>query len=265
MKIVKQISLFILAFSTGVFAQVNEGESAPDFTLTSLSNEQITLSDLKGKVVYIFFFGANCPHCRDNGPVTETDIYQNFKDNDNFVALGLDTWNTSASDVNTFKNITGITYPLLLNARQALVDYYGNSSAYDRSVVIDINGNIAYKGTSFVNNDYEDVNESIEDELALATSNENENGLPNSILLKQNFPNPFNPSTTISYTLPEATNVSLDVYNMLGIQVISLQNGFKSAGKHTVTFDASSLSSGLYIYKLTAGATTLTKRMTLIK
>ncbi|HCI71008.1 MAG TPA: hypothetical protein DHV30_10600, partial [Balneola sp.] len=100
-----------------------------DFTLTSLSNEQITLSDLKGKVVYIFFFGSNCPHCRDNGPITETDIYQNFKDEDNFVALGLDTWNTSAGEVNTFKNITGITYPLLLNARQTLVDYYGNSSA----------------------------------------------------------------------------------------------------------------------------------------
>ncbi|HAW78630.1 MAG TPA: hypothetical protein DF712_10570 [Balneola sp.] len=265
MKIIIQFSLLIFLFSNGIFAQVNEGEPAPDFTLTSLSNEQITLSDLKGKVVYIFFFGSNCPHCRDNGPITETDIYQNFKDEDNFVALGLDTWNTSAGEVNTFKNITGITYPLLLNARQTLVDYYGNSSAYDRSVVIDINGNVAYKGSSFVNNDYEDVNESIQDELALATSNEHKAELPNSILLKQNFPNPFNPTTTISYTLPEATNVSLNIYNMLGIHIISLQNGFKPAGEHSITFDASSMSSGLYIYKLSAGATTLTKRMTLIK
>ncbi|HCI71009.1 MAG TPA: hypothetical protein DHV30_10605, partial [Balneola sp.] len=137
--------------------------------------------------------------------------------------------------------------------------------AYDRSVVIDINGNVAYKGSSFVNNDYEDVNESIQDELALATSNEHKAELPNSILLKQNFPNPFNPTTTISYTLPEATNVSLNIYNMLGIHIISLQNGFKPAGEHSITFDASSMSSGLYIYKLSAGATTLTKRMTLIK
>ena len=265
MKTIKQIFAFIFLFSTAVVAQVNEGEQAPDFTLTSLSNEQITLSDFQGKVVYIFFFGANCPHCRDNGPVTENEIYQTFKDDENFVAIGLDTWNTSASDVNTFKNITGITYPLLLNGRQSLVDYYGNSSSYDRSVVIDANGNIAYKGTSFVNNDFEDVNQTIEDELTLATSREDDIELPASVLLKQNFPNPFNPSTNISYSLPEAANVSLKIYNMLGVEVASLENGFKSAGEHVVTFDASSLSSGLYIYKLNAGTITLTKRMTLIK
>jgi hypothetical protein len=52
---------------------------------------------------------------------------------------------------------------------------------------------------------------------------------------------------------------------MLGVEVASLENGFKSAGEHVVTFDASSLSSGLYIYKLNSGTITLTKRMTLVK
>ncbi|MDX1640429.1 MAG: hypothetical protein R3220_01940, partial [Balneolaceae bacterium] len=106
------------------------------------------------------------PHCRDNGPVTETEIHQAFIDNPNFVAVGLDTWNTSASEVDAFKNVTGITYPLLLNARQSLVDYYGNTSSYDRSVVIDAEGNIAYMGTGFVNSDVDKVVEVIEDELA---------------------------------------------------------------------------------------------------
>ncbi|MEO9886183.1 MAG: redoxin family protein [Balneola sp.] len=257
--------LSIITFNSESFAQVNEGEKAPDFTLTSLQNEQIKLSELEGKVVYIFFFGANCPHCRDNGPITEDDIYQNFKDNENFVALGLDTWNTSAAEVTNFKNITGITYSLLLNARQSLVDYYGNSSAYDRSVVIDKTGKIAYKGTGFVNSDYEEVNESIENELSVATSNEDSFELPNSVLLKQNFPNPFNPSTSISYTIPEAADVSLKIYNMLGVEVATIEKGFINAGEHTATFDASSLSSGIYIYRLTAGATTLTKKMTLLK
>lgn len=142
------------------------GESAPDFTYTSLDGESITLSQQNGKVVYLFFFGANCPHCRANGPVTQTQIYQAFDDNPNFIALGLDTWNTSASSVNNFKSVTGITYPLLLNAQKSLIDYYGDSGSYDRSVVIAADGTIAYQGNVFVNQDAEAVINSIQTELA---------------------------------------------------------------------------------------------------
>ncbi len=142
------------------------GQAAPNFTYTSLGNEQFTLSQLQGNVVYIFFFGANCPHCRDNGPVTENTIYQRFKNDSNFVALGLDTWNTSAGSVSNFKDVTGISYPLLLNARQSLIDYYGNTSDYDRSVVIAADGTVAYQGTRFVNRDANTVVDIIEEELA---------------------------------------------------------------------------------------------------
>ncbi len=161
------ISLFLLSCSPSTSNEQgpNQGESAPDFTLTSLDGEQITLSEQQGKVVYIFFFGANCPHCRDNGPVTENQIFQRFKDNTDFVALGLDTWNTSAGAVENFKEVTGITYKLLLNARQSLVDYYGNTSSYDRSVVIAKDGTIAYQGTQFVNRDVDAVVDVVEEEL----------------------------------------------------------------------------------------------------
>lgn len=144
---------------------ISNRETAPDFTYTSLEGDQHTLTNYVGDVVYIFFYGAGCPHCRQNGPVTEDDIHQVFKDNSNFVALGLDTWNSNASSNDDFKNITGITYPLLLNARQSLIDYYGNTSSYDRSVVIDPDGKIAYKGTGFVNTDVDRVKEVIEEEL----------------------------------------------------------------------------------------------------
>lgn len=142
------------------------GEPAPDFTYTSLSGEQISLAQFQGKVVYLFFYGAGCPHCISNGPVTETEIHQVFDDNPNFVALGLDTWNQSANNNISFRNSTKITYPLLLNARSSLVDYYGNSGAYDRSVVVDANGNIAYQGSGFVNTDVGNVTQTIEQELA---------------------------------------------------------------------------------------------------
>ncbi len=265
MKILLQ-SLLILTFvSTITLAQKNVGDDAPDFTYTSLANQQFKLSEMEGKVVYIFFFGANCPHCRSNGPVTENEIYQKFKNEENFVAVGIDTWNTSASAVAGFKNVTGISYALLLQGQKSLVDYYGNTSSYDRSVVISATGKIAYKGTGFVNSDFKEVNEAINEQLSLATSNENDVDLPGSVFLDQNFPNPFNPSTTISYTLDKSNEVSLKVYNMLGSEIVTLENGFKNSGEHTVTFDASGFSSGIYIYRLTTGSISLTKRMTLLK
>jgi peroxiredoxin len=139
---------------------------APDFTHSSLDGGEITLSDFRGKVVYLFFYGAGCPHCRSNGPVTETSIYQRFETNSNFAAFGLDTWNLSNSDNQSFRNVTGISYPLLLQARQTLVNYYGNSSAYDRSVVINGEGLIIYQGTGFVNTDADAVVSAIENALS---------------------------------------------------------------------------------------------------
>lgn len=266
MRSLAKIFLFLALMSTSLWAQVNEGDQAPDFTLTSLENDQFTLSELEGKVVYIFFFGAECPHCRDNGPITQTDIYEPFMNNEDFVAIGIDTWNRSAASVNNFKNVTGITYPLLLNGRNSLIDYYGNSSSYDRSVVISKSGTVAYKGKGFVNSDADDVFISIQTELAIATSNEEDNAeTPTSITLEQNYPNPFNPSTTISFALDEPSEVSITVYNMLGVKVTTIENSFRSTGEHSIAFDATNLSSGIYIYRLTAGSTSLTKRMTLLK
>ena len=86
-----------------------------------------------------------------------------------------------------------------------------------------------------------------------------------SIQLSQNYPNPFNPSTQIQYALPEATHVTLEVFNSLGQKVMELVNGQKSAGYHTATFDASGLSRGVYLYKLTTPSFTQSKKMLLIK
>ncbi len=88
---------------------------------------------------------------------------------------------------------------------------------------------------------------------------------PGEINLKQNYPNPFNPTTQIEYNLPEAGEVSLEVFNMMGQKVATLVNSTQSAGSHTVSFDGSELASGMYLYRLTAGAQVLTQKMTLVK
>lgn len=89
--------------------------------------------------------------------------------------------------------------------------------------------------------------------------------LPSTITLDQNYPNPFNPSTVIRYQLPEAAQVSLEVFDMAGRKVADLVNGQVSAGSHTVNFDASQLSSGIYMYRLQTGSTTLTRKLTVVK
>jgi len=83
--------------------------------------------------------------------------------------------------------------------------------------------------------------------------------------LSQNFPNPFNPSTTIRYTIPVSGLVTINVYNSVGQEVASLVNEVQNAGTYEMSFGASALSSGVYYYKLTSGTFTATKKMTLIK
>ena len=96
------------------------------------------------------------------------------------------------------------------------------------------------------------------------TSNE-ETSVPDNYELKQNYPNPFNPSTLISYTLPVSSPVQLSIFDALGREVAMLVDGNQPAGSHEVSFDASGLSSGAYVYRLTTPAGTITKKMMLLK
>ena len=98
------------------------------------------------------------------------------------------------------------------------------------------------------------------------TSAENETEVVREFALNQNYPNPFNPTTNISFSLADAAPVKLTVYNLLGQEVATLISGkVMNAGTHNVAFNAASLSSGVYIYRLEAGSFVSNKRMTLIK
>jgi hypothetical protein len=91
------------------------------------------------------------------------------------------------------------------------------------------------------------------------------NLLPNEYVLEQNYPNPFNPTTTIEFSMPQSGMVNLAVYNILGEQVKALINEERTAGKHSVQFNANHLASGIYFYQLQAGSFTQTKKMILLK
>ena len=92
-----------------------------------------------------------------------------------------------------------------------------------------------------------------------------EKGNPKEFSLQENFPNPFNPSTQIRYNLPKPIHVRLNIYDLLGREVATLINEFQNAGYKSVSFDASSLPSGVYIYRLQAGTFSDVKKMILMK
>ena len=93
----------------------------------------------------------------------------------------------------------------------------------------------------------------------------NETEIPNSYTLSQNYPNPFNPTTKISYTIPEKSKVSLKIFDVLGAEVVELVNSELESGEYYIDFNASSLPSGVYLYRLETKSFVETKKMILLK
>jgi hypothetical protein len=90
--------------------------------------------------------------------------------------------------------------------------------------------------------------------------------LPTEFSLSQNYPNPFNPSTTIAYSLPERSIVTLKIYDLLGKEVAALVNSeIVTAGNHEEQWNAANMPSGVYFYRLTSGSSTATKKLVLLK
>jgi len=88
---------------------------------------------------------------------------------------------------------------------------------------------------------------------------------PDGYLLQQNYPNPFNPSTSINFSIPESATVSLIVYNLLREKIATLVDGFRAAGDYHVPFNATGLTSGVYVYRLKSDRYTASKKMMLMK
>ena len=102
-------------------------------------------------------------------------------------------------------------------------------------------------------------------EMPVGVEDEVDTQIPNKYELAQNYPNPFNPSTTIQFALPKAGVVSLKIYNILGEEVTELINREMNAGFQKINFDASHLSSGLYLYRISVGEFVDVKKMMLLK
>ncbi len=223
------------------------GEAAPDFEVGLLGSGTFKLSEQAGKVVFVFLFGNGCPPCKAVAPSIEANIYQQFKDNPAFKAIGLDTWNSSSSEtsVTGFKGMTGVTFPLALMAG-SVASVYGTT--YDRMMVIDQNGILVFKGTSGAKNDLENVVAAIHQSLAV-TGLENVDTDRSTVRV---FPMP---ATDVVYFESEESIRELRMYDVSGKLVMEESYG-PGTGTYQRTVSLENLGKGLYFYTLkTEGST----------
>ena len=157
---------------------------------------------------------------------------------------------------------------------RALVSADGKTSDFAKLGFVNGNGNSnSPKSYSFVDNKavygkyvYRLKQIDTDGKFAYSKTTEaNVNNLPTTFVMEQNYPNPFNPSTTIKFSVPKESFVNVAVYNMLGQKVATIVNETMKEGAYEKTFNASNLSSGNYVYVMTAGDSKIVKKMTLVK
>ncbi len=184
---------------------------------------------------------------------TEMDLkeYEVWKKVDDWYGNNIEPWAKKASTTNTsYVDNSEIGWevqgpPRVVYYKIRAVDQSNNASAYTTTQRFDCNngpGGNSAKG-----------------ELVAEPT------LPRAYQVNANYPNPFNPVTTIGYALPEESRVVLDVYSLSGQKVAGLQNGVQQAGNHTLRFDGSNLSSGIYLYRFSAVGQKSGKRFNAIK
>ena len=101
--------------------------------------------------------------------------------------------------------------------------------------------------------------------IDVVTGVEEENSLPTVYSLYNNYPNPFNPATTIKYDIPEQSYVTIKIYNIVGEEVVTLLNEEQNAGRYQIQWNATQLASGVYFYRIQAGQFSDTKKMIMMK
>ena len=128
----------------GTTPPVVSTNTAPDFTLTSLTSTTVKLSDSKNKVVVLFFFGNGCPSCRAAAPSVNSQLNTPYASRFDFQMYGIDQWDGNAASVQNFQTVTSVSFPLLLMGSSVAASY---KTTYDRIVVIDKTGKIMFSGT----------------------------------------------------------------------------------------------------------------------
>ncbi len=198
----------------------------------------------------------------DGNPVTYEWVLYNADTVEEIVAITSDNNGADPNLTLPFETVDNLLESLGLNVGET-VDFLWNVRISDGTDTLAVAEDFDFDTDEFVTTFNFITLE--RNEATSIDDGEGLSGIPRTFDLKQNYPNPFNPSTVIRYSVPEASNVRIDVFNILGQRVATLINREHRAGNFDVTFDAANLSSGMYFYRLEAANTVLTQKMMLIK
>jgi len=250
--IIGTLLLALFAYST-VNAQ-ELGEAAPDFSYKDLEGSTHSLSDYKGKIVFIFVFGNGCPYCKAIGNATETRVNQVYNQKSDFQAIGLDTWNNSTvATVGAFRMATGITYPLLLQASSFGPLY---STTYDRIIIVGI---IRHKNKSVdTEDDLDNAIAVIEGLFLTMDVDPVGDGLSNGLAAV--YPNPSNEQVNIRFSTASNGRVNIRIYNPIGQEVNRILDKTLPAGEHERIVQVSDFSPGVYFIRMETSGRTWTQK-----
>ncbi|MFB6342948.1 T9SS type A sorting domain-containing protein [Saccharicrinis sp. FJH62] len=249
--------LFTIIFLVSVSLPAKDiGSTAPNFTLDKLTGGNGMLTDYNGKVVFVFMFGYACPYCIGAAPQVKSQILEAFKDNPDFVAIGIDTWNGSAAQVQNFKNSTSLDMTMFLKGGPVASSW---ETTYDRLIVIGADGKFKYIGTSGASSTITQTKSAIQEALNNLATPVKE---VTSEALKQNYPNPFRESTTIPFQLENGNDVKIEVLDLSGKNIKTLTEAYYPAGDHKVIFKNDGLKSGIYFYRIRSGDRSESRLMT---
>lgn len=237
------VLMLVITANQALSAQ-DEGDAAPDFTVNIAGGGTFTLSEQIGKVVLIFFFGNSCPNCEDSGPSVQ-GLYETFKDDPDFVAIGLDTWDNSSDleSVSNFAATTGITFPLALMANFVKLDYSWN---YDRIVVVDKEGIIRRKVNTAADNDIVGSSEVIQ--TYLGGEPVGIDGISSSSGLSL-YPLPARDLLNVDLYIVETSAVQMIISDITGKERKRVSWQLKS-GQQNLSINTEDLEEGLYLYTI---------------
>ncbi|MCK3685481.1 TlpA disulfide reductase family protein [Maribellus sp. YY47] len=159
----------LVLFTTALFAQdeftlAKQGEKAPDFTYEAAPGKSVKLSDLKGKVVWINFFATWCPPCRQELPRLQKEVFDKYKDNNDFVLIILGREH-SWDELNKFKADQKFTMPFSPDPGRKIFSVYARQNI-PRNFIVDKNGNIAYSSIGFNEEDFAKIKSTVSGLLA---------------------------------------------------------------------------------------------------
>ena len=227
---------------------LNATQGSTDMTITS---DGTMYQYLSGNSTYSheYYVSTDAGKTWTDVAFTQTTLPIQYMFHDTQNALYIEA--TDGSQSLLYKQAAGSTQWTLLGNMNGT-----NGSTYAYQTKISSTGDIYYLSNTTLFR----INSSL-----TAVKKRNTGNVPDGFSLSQNYPNPFNPTTTIKYSIPTSSFVSIKVYDVLGNEITTLVNQEKNVGNYTVTFDATKFSSGVYFYRMQVGKFVEAKKLILVK